>query len=71
MKAQVIDQPAQPANGTQPLTTQEQANELLAKLQALGVQFVAVAIGPRGGTQVPVVEFLPEGWKVQVLPVVK
>lgn len=52
-------------------TIEQQANELLTQLQALGVQFNAVAIAPRTGAQVPLVEFLPEGWRFQVIPMME
>jgi len=50
------------------LTTKEGAigQEFNAWLEERGYAIAVVAIGPRG-TQVPIVEFLPERWVVQLV----
>lgn len=70
-KQATIEAIEQPPTAEAVPTIEQQANELLAQLQALGVQFNAVAIAPKTGAQVPLIEFLPEGWRFQVIPVMK
>lgn len=50
------------------VTPQEVLKQVLALAESLGYQLGIVALMPKTGTPVPIVEYLPDGVKVAIMP---